>query len=84
MFVAPDHYDNRARVPEPELAKYYGKHVAWNFEGTRIVASGKDDGEVFDAVKAAGLPTDRVVFSYVPHPDEIWLGGAMIDEETDG
>ena len=76
-----EHYENRNKVPAEVLEKYIGLHVAWNREGTRIVASGADDGEVFDAVKAAGIPTDQVVFSYVPHPNEVWLGGLFLTED---
>jgi len=77
-----EHYENRSKVPSEVLAKYVGRHVAWNREGTQIVASGDDDGEVFAAVKAAGIPTDQVVFSYVPQPDEVWFGGAFLSGEA--
>lgn len=72
--ITKDHYENRARFPEEELAKYYGKHVAWNADGTRIVASGNDDGEVITIADAAGYKREEVVFSYVPFPDEVILG----------
>ncbi|HXG10297.1 MAG TPA: DUF5678 domain-containing protein [Gemmataceae bacterium] len=69
-----DHYRNRNALPEEELKKYYGKHVAWSLDGTRIVASGEDDFEVFKAIEAAGYTSDQVVLSYIPFPDEIILG----------
>jgi hypothetical protein len=74
-----EHLKNRGQFPAQELAKYYGRHVAWNQDGTKIVASGDDDWQVFEAVQAAGLNPEDVVFSYVPLPDEVWLGTAFFD-----
>jgi hypothetical protein len=64
-FDLRDHYQNRAKVPEAELSKHYGKHVAWNLEGTHIVASSRDPLEVCQAVLRAGLKSDDVVLSYL-------------------
>lgn len=66
-------FENRNTFPQEELARYHGLHVAWNLEGTQIVASGKDDLEVFQAVQSAGLDPAQVVFSYVPFADEIFI-----------
>lgn len=68
-FVPEEHYRNRALVPEAELAKHYGKEVAWSLDGRRIVASGADPQQVCAAVQKAGLKSDEVVLSYVPIPD---------------
>jgi hypothetical protein len=76
-----EHFRNREAVPDAELAPYYGKHVAWNMEGTKIVASGGDDGEVVEAVRRAGLDVGQVVISYVYGPDEVETGGAFFLEE---
>jgi hypothetical protein len=72
-----DYIKNRNAFPPEELEKYYGKFVAWSLDGTRIVASGDDDLQVFEALKAAGQDTSQVVFSYVERPDEVIMGGAM-------
>jgi hypothetical protein len=73
-----EHFENRNRFPPEELAKYFGKHVAWNLDGTRIIASGEDDAEVYAAVKAAGYNPEQVVGSYVPFPDEVIIGGGVL------
>jgi hypothetical protein len=78
-----EHYRNREALPEAELAPYYGKHVAWNMEGTKIVASGGDDGEVIEAVQRAGLDLGQVVISYIYGPDEVEMGGAFMFEGQD-
>jgi hypothetical protein len=70
-----DHYENRNRVPPAELEPYYGQLVGWNLEGTKIIASGKDDSEVAAAARILGYTTDQIVITYLPYPDEILLGG---------
>jgi hypothetical protein len=79
-----EHIKNRNELPQAELEKYYGQHVAWSMDGKRILAGGADDLEVFEAVKAAGYDSQQVVFSYVPFPNEILMGGALLfNEEVD-
>ncbi len=82
-FVPEDHYRNRAQFPAAELAKYYGKEVAWLLDGKQIVASGDDPQQVCAAVQQAGLKSDDVVLSYVPFPDEMLVGGAWLPEAGD-
>jgi hypothetical protein len=69
-----EHYVNRTRISKEELAKHFGKHVAWSMDGKEILASGDDDQEVFNAVKAAGLDPEQVIFSYVAPPNEVSWG----------
>jgi len=64
------HYEeNRSKFPLEELAKHWGKHVAFSPDGTRIVASGATEEELEAALVAAGIPFNQVVFSYVDGPD---------------
>ena len=60
--------ENRRLYPLEKLIPYEGFHVAWNLEGTEIVAVGKSMEEVDDKVVAAGLPPNRVVFDYIDGP----------------
>lgn len=80
-FVPEDHYRNRAQFPANELAKYYGKEVAWSLDGSRIIASGDDPQQVCAAVQRSGLKSDEVVLSYVPFPDKLLVGGAWLPED---
>ena len=82
-FVPEEHYRNRERFPQGELAKFYGKEVAWSLDGTRIVAGGDDPRAVCAAVQKAGLKSDEVVLGYVPFPDEVVVGGAWLAETED-
>ncbi len=77
-----EHIKNRARLTDEELRPHYGKQVAWNMEGTKIVASAGDDGNLFQAVVDAGCDPEQVVFSYLPHPDEVMIGGSWLQSEA--
>ena len=59
---------NRSKFPLEELAKYWGKHVAFSPDGTRIVADGDSEEELDAALEAAGIPFGQVVYSYVDVP----------------
>ena len=82
VFRPNEHRQNRERWTEEQLRPYYGKEVAWNLEGTQIVASADNDGDLFQAVLDAGADPEQVVFSYVPYPDEVMLGGMWLRTET--
>jgi hypothetical protein len=72
-WLGRDFFENRQKFPAEELRKYAGQHVAWSWDGTRIVASDPDDEALYDKVLALGLSPDRVVFGYVAPPDEASL-----------
>jgi hypothetical protein len=64
------HYEeNRSKFPLGELAKHWGKHVAFSPDGTRIVASGDSFEEVVDKLQVAGIHFSQVVHSYIDLPD---------------
>ena len=67
------YYENQRKFPLEELAKYYGRHVAYSWDGASIVASGASYEELEENVKAAGLDPTRVVFGYVDDPDVSYL-----------
>jgi hypothetical protein len=69
------YYENQRNFPESELAKYYGKHVAWSRDGTAILASGATWEELFADMGAKHLdPFKDVVVGYVDVPGEVHLG----------
>jgi hypothetical protein len=67
--------ENRHCFPLEQLIPYEGRHVAWNLEGTAVVASGNSFDEVHQRVLDAGIPPNRVVFDYILPPDVSLLGG---------
>jgi hypothetical protein len=60
---------NRRQFPAEQLQPYWGKCVAWNAEGTQIVASGETWAEVRLQLKALGIHPLQVVDEFIPHPD---------------
>jgi hypothetical protein len=69
---------NRSQFPPEELAQYAGKHVAWSPDGTRILASDDDPLRLDAVVQALGYDPAETVFSFVPFPDEVILGGGRL------
>jgi hypothetical protein len=68
------HYEeNRSKFPQEELAKYWGKHVAFSPDGTRIVASADTWEELDEVLEAAGIDVSQVVHSYVDPPDVSYI-----------
>jgi hypothetical protein len=67
---------NQPNFPAVELETYAGKHVAWSPDGSQIVASGDDAASLEKAVAETEFDPAECVFSYVPLPDEVFLGGA--------
>jgi hypothetical protein len=58
--------ENRNKVPAEVWFGHAGRYVAWNLEGTRIVARGADLDELEANLATAGIKDDAVVQSYVP------------------
>ena len=60
---------NRALVPPDELGKWTGKHVAWSWDGIRILAGADTLAGLMDELRRTGVDHRRVVFDYVDPPD---------------
>ena len=65
--------ENRSKFPLEELAKYWGKQVAFSPDGTRIVASGDTLEELDANLEAAGIHFSQVVTSYIDLPDASYI-----------
>ncbi len=64
---------NRPSFPLDQLIPYEGKQVAFNVEGTRILASADTLGKLLKQLAAAGIGLDQVVLSYIDPPDRVNL-----------
>jgi len=65
---------NRNKFPREIELQHAGKHVAFNFEGTQILASGVDREDLEAALVRLGIPRDRVVFERIPELwEEVWF-----------
>lgn len=56
---------NRWKIPPEQLLPYAGLHVAWNPEGTKILASGKTREQVYEALESQGIHFSQVVYCYI-------------------
>jgi hypothetical protein len=65
----PNFYENRRHISPEEQEKYAGRHVAFSWDGTHIVASGADFEELDRNVTAAGLDPSRIVWGYMDDPN---------------
>lgn len=61
--------ENFRRFPGEEYLKYAGQYIAWNLEGTRILASGKTADELDDNLRALGINPSETVGDYVDPPE---------------
>jgi hypothetical protein len=61
----PQFLENRAKVPQKILDEYENQYVAWNWEGTQIVAAATDP-ETLDAMLVElGVDANRVAVEYL-------------------
>lgn len=68
---------NRQAFPPDKLAQYAGRYVAWNSDGTNILASDEDELRLAQSIRAAGYDSENVLIAFVPAADEILLGGGL-------
>lgn len=61
--------ENRAKHPGEALLAYANRVVAWQADGTRILADGATLDEVEERLRAAGVNPNQVVFEFIPGPD---------------
>lgn len=73
MIDLAQHRRNREAVPEAELRPYRGKRVAWNAEGTQILAAGDTEDEVFARLAELGIDPCDTVGEFVFDPDASYL-----------
>jgi hypothetical protein len=73
---------NRDRFPREELAKYNGQYVAWNIDGTRIVAADADPLRVDAHLRALGLDPSEILVSRVAVPEEVSWNGWSVPEDA--
>jgi hypothetical protein len=64
-WVGPDFMANRQQFPPDELAKYAGQYVAFNRDGTAVLASDPDEAELYRKVAAQGLDLGQLVIDFV-------------------
>jgi hypothetical protein len=69
-----EYLKNRTAFPLEELAKHRGEWVAWNPDGTRLVATSRDPESLDDLIRAAGEDPENCPITGIPDSDSV-LGG---------
>ena len=68
-WLTKEFFENQDKVTPEERAQYAGLHIAWSWDGARVVASAPSREELLQGLVAAGLDLDRVAWDYVPPLD---------------
>ena len=63
-------WQNRARFPRAELAKYCGQWVAFSADGLRIVASADTLEALESRIEKAGEDAGQLMFEGIPGPED--------------
>jgi hypothetical protein len=64
-WLEPCFFENQKKFPPEELEKYAGQHIAWSWDGSRILASAPEEAELYQKLQDAGVDANRVVLGYV-------------------
>ena len=56
---------NRSHFLDEQLRPFAGQYVAWNLEGTQILASADDEQSLQERLQALGIDPAQVVGSYI-------------------
>ena len=63
----PDLFNrNRGEFPQDELLKYTDEWVAWNLDGSRILAHDRDLKRLSDEMESLGLDPEVTVVEWIP------------------
>ncbi len=57
---------NRCKLPPEDVAQYAGEWLAWNLDGTQVLAHGPDLDAVIGQLEAAGIGAREVIWEEVP------------------
>lgn len=64
-WIDPNHLTNREKIPQAVLDQYAGQHIAYSWDGTRVLAGAVALLDLYRKLKEMGQDTNRVVYSYV-------------------
>jgi hypothetical protein len=69
LWPTPEFFENQKNFPPEEVDKYRGLHIAWSYDGSKIIDSDADEMRLWDRVLAAGLDPARTLIDYVDPSD---------------
>jgi hypothetical protein len=64
---------NQRNFPAEELLRYAGQHIAWSWDGARILAGAPDRRTLDAQLRAAGVDPSCVIHDFVEDPGVSYL-----------
>ena len=64
---------NQRNFPAEGLLQYIGQHIAWNWDGSRILAADPERRALDAKLRAAGVDPCQVVHDFVEDPNVSYL-----------
>ena len=66
--------ENQRKFPADELLRYQGQHIAWSWDGSRILAADADHRALDQKLRDTGIDPLRVIYDYVEDGNVSYLG----------
>jgi hypothetical protein len=66
--------ENQRRFPADELLRYQGQHIAWNWDGSQILAADADRRALDQKLRDTGIDPLQVIHDFVENGDLSYLG----------
>ena len=64
---------NRTKYPPEDVLPFSNQYIAWQADGTRILANAPTWEELEEKLRAMGIDASQVVFEFIPDPDVSYL-----------
>lgn len=72
-WLDPEFLTNQRKFPPEELLRFAGQHIAWCWDGSRIMASDPDRRALDEKLCAAGIDPQKVIYDFVEDPNLSYL-----------
>ncbi len=61
-----DFFENQDAITPEQLIPYAGLHIAWSWDGSRVLVTAETEEEMEAKLVEAGIDPSRVVGAYIP------------------
>jgi hypothetical protein len=66
--------ENQRRFPVEELLRFQGQHIAWSWDGSKILAAAADRRMLDKKLSDSGIDPLQVIHDFVEDPRLSYLG----------
>jgi hypothetical protein len=66
--------ENQRRFPAEELLRYQGQHIAWSWDGSRVLAADANRRVLDQKLRDAGIDPLHVIHDFVEDSNLSYLG----------